>query len=328
VATGRQGGVFRAVQEEFDQEVALKVFPSSLLDDPEKQGRMARELRVSVEFDHPNVIKAYQLGKVGDVCYLALEDLQGQTLEDQLLQGGALDFELACRLMRDVGKGLAHIHGHEVIHRDIQPSNIWMTPNGVPKIMEFGGVHDSLAFLDVQSEGEELTTCETVIGDFEYMSPEQARDARRADTRSDFYSLGCTFYHCLTGLTPFDGRTSIAQAIQHATQEVRKVSELMPLLPHQIDDTITALLAKNPEDRFQNSQDVIWALDQYVSNEPKQEQENISVVPVSPAYRTWAQSQTPRSDDVIAPDAVGVTPELTSFLDWMSVKSAKKRKRR
>jgi serine/threonine protein kinase len=328
IHASRSGGIFRAQHVEFNQPVSLKVFPSSLSDDPEMLARMGREVRICVALEHPNVVRSFQVGKLGNVYYLALEELIGETLKTKLDREGPLPYAVACRLIRDVAQGLGHLHENEVVHRDIRPANIWVTQSGSPKLMEFGAAVDALAFLDnlEEHEDEDIDIGEVVIGKYDYMPPEQAYDARCADAVSDIYALGSTLYHCLTGRPPFMHKDPVKQVLQHVYDLPQPPSELVDGIPHQLDETVAGMLAKDSNERFQKVRDVIFALNQFIGEEAQEEK--VVVVDVSPGYLNWVGAAHPTAHKTLTEEAVGVTPELTSFLDFMAVRSARKQKRR
>jgi serine/threonine protein kinase len=124
LAIWRLGNVYRAVHEEFSQSVSLKVFPASLREDPQRELRLARETRIAVQVQHRNVLRTYQVGKVGDYVFLAFEDLQGETLQSRLEQESKLPLLESCRIARHVEEGLAYLHEQDIVHRDVQPKNI------------------------------------------------------------------------------------------------------------------------------------------------------------------------------------------------------------
>jgi serine/threonine protein kinase len=321
---GRLGGIFRAVHKAFDQPVSLKVFPSSLSNDPEKLARIGRELRVYAQLDHPNIVRSFEIGHLGDITYVALEQLNGETLAARIERNGRLHCVTACRIARDVASGLQNLHENEIIHRDVRPENIWIDVNGIPKLMEFGAARDALAYVDVDEGQPALTTSGTVFGEYDYMAPEQASDTRQADERSDIYSLGCVLYECLTGRPPFEEKNPVRLVLKHATEDPDAPSGMFDDIPKQVDETLSGMLAKQPDDRFQTAKEVVFALDQYVPKDAEPEQ--VEVIEVSPAYLEWARSQIPEEPVRMADDAVGVSPELTEFLSWMTVRDARRKK--
>ena len=318
--TGNLGDVYRAVHEETGQPVSLKIFPSSLKDDPEKWARVGREARIFAELHHANVLNSFQIGSVGGVQFVALEDLHGETLAERLERDGKLPYEEACRIIRDVAKGLAHLHANDVVHRDLRPDNIWLTESGSAKIMEFGAAWDWFARADVTDEGDEVTNTESVIGQYEYTPPEQAEDPRNADARSDIYALGCTLYQCLAGTPPFTDKNPVKLVLKHARETPTPVSELDSHVPAAIDDTVSGMLEKEPAKRFQEAQQVVYALDQYVPHEAPAPE----VVEVSDQYLEWVRSQQEPSG--VSLDAPGIDPELAEFVGWLSRRKPRPRR--
>jgi serine/threonine protein kinase len=326
LAAGRLGGVFRAVHEDFDQTVSLKIFPSVGEADSERVARIGRELRVAIELDHPNVVSAYQLGKVGDTYFLAMEDLQGETLENKLEIEGSLTCEAACGIVQQLANGLAHLHDNDVLHRDIRPANVWINSSGTAKLTEFGAARDAYSFLDTVEGGQAVTTSETILGMYDYMAPEQAKDPRDADQRSDIYALGCTLYHTVAGRVPFVEKNPAKLVLRHASDAPELLSAQVADLPHQLDETLAGFLAKNPDDRYQKAENAAYALNPFVPKAIPMPPEVGR--PVSSAYLEWAQSSLPADSNAVPTDAVAVTPELTQFLDWMSRKKKRRKKKR
>jgi len=308
VVVGRLGNIYRAVHDEHDQAVSLKVFPSSLKDDAEEVARTHREVQVSVELEHPNILRTFEMGQVGDVYYLAFEDIEGETLQDRLDRDGAMPYPTACKLMREAALGLAYLHEKGLVHRDVQPGNMWITGAGVLKMMEFGAVRDALG--NIVDEDTGVTTSETVLGNFDYMPPEQAQDAHSADHRSDIYSLGCTLYHCLTGAKPFKEKNPIKLVMQHTTKMPPSLAELVSDVPGPLSDAVNSMIAKSPDDRFQKTSDVAWSMEQYVDAsqlEPEEEQED----EVSSEYLGWLRSASETAVEARS-------PELAGFLSWLA----------
>lgn len=261
-AVGRLGTLYRAIHDLTGQAVGLKVFPSSLANNPEQLARVEREIRVSSEMDHSNVVRTYHFGQVGDIYYLAIEDLQGETLEQRLRRERPLPYPAACALGRDAADGLNHFHDKFLVHRDVRPANLWITEEGTLKVMESGAVGLALGGMDGSDSGT-LTTSGTVLGVYDYMAPEQARDAHAADHRSDIYGLGCTLYECLAGQPPFVEVNPIRAVMRHQTEMPQPVNELAPDVPQELSDLVGYLLSKSPDDRPQSMVDVVRELEQF-----------------------------------------------------------------
>ncbi len=266
LAAGRLGNIYRAIHDELDQPVSLKVFPRSVQEDSENLTRMQREFRATIELDHPNIVRSFQIGRVDDVYYLALQDLVGETLMDRLDREGALSYPSACKILLDVAHGLGHLHDDGLVHRDISPANVWITEGGNGMLMELGAVRDALGGVVGAPEDGEITTCDTVIGTLDYMPAEQAVDAHAADHRSDIYSLGCTLYHAIAGQTPFHEKSIVKLVIAHSTKMPPPLTEVVSEVPVKLSSAVHSMMAKSPDERFQSIQDVIWALEPHAED--------------------------------------------------------------
>jgi serine/threonine-protein kinase len=317
VAIGQLGNLFRAVHQEHQQPVSLKIFPAAAAD-AETLPRIRRELRVAVETSHPNVVRCYEVGEVGGTYFVALEDLEGETLEARLRRQGFLPFPEVCRIGRDVASALQHLHQNEIVHRDVRPSNIWIARDGTAKLMNFGGALDAFSALDVEEESS--MPASKVLADYTYAAPEQARDPDTADGRTDIYSLGATLYDCLAGRPPFEEENTIRQVVSLLCDEPQPLSELNENVPLAFDETLASLLAKRPEDRFQKAKHVVFALDQFVPVE--HDAERVVVVDVSPQYLDYVLSKQEAAEEPLSREAEGITPELVQFLQWMSTLKA------
>ena len=234
-----------------------------------------------------------------------------------------MPYEEACRIIRDAAKGLAHLHKNDVVHRDLRPENIWLMDRGAVKIMEFGAARDWFASADASENEVDVTSAETVIGQYEYSSPEQAQDPRDADARSDIYALGCVLYHCLAGKPPFTDKNPVKLVLRHAREEAQPVSKLVEEIPKPIDETLAGMLAKEPSKRFRSADEVVYALNQYA---PRDAAEPVVVVGVNEQYLEWVRSQQQPSG--IADDAVGISPELAKFITWISRRTRRRKRSR
>lgn len=267
VVAGRLGDVFRAEHVEFAQPVSLKIFPESVSRDAELLARIGREIRVALEVDHPNVIKTYHVGRAGKWSFIALEELQGETLEERLARDGKLSVETACRLIYQAAVGLGHVHSRDIVHRDICPANLWITSRDVVKVMDFGASRDALAFLD-SPDGGYLTLsgdAASVLGNYDYMSAEQAEDPHSATPQTDLYSLGCVLYRCLTGQVPFADRNPVRQMLRHAKEAPQPLFAFDVSAPAALQAVLDKLLAKSPSDRFASASDLATSLASIVS---------------------------------------------------------------
>ncbi len=312
VAIGELGSVFRAVHQVHQQPVSLKLFPTASAD-AETLAHIRRELRVAVETSHPNVVRCYEVGQVAGTYFLALEDLDGETLQARLKRQGYISFAEACRIARDVACALEHLHQNEIVHRNVRPANIWIAKDGSAKLMDFGRALDAFAAIDLE-EGQRPTVGSKVLEDYTYASPEQARDPDTNDHRTDVYSLGVTLYDCLAGRPPFEEKNPIRQVVRLLCDEPQPLSQLNENVPLGFDDALAGLLAKSPQARFQKAKHVVFALDQFVPIEADGEP---AAVNVSPEYMDYVLSKQ-TADGQPAEGAEEMAPEQVAFLQWMS----------
>jgi serine/threonine protein kinase len=252
---GGMAFVYHAEDLALHRPVALKVMRPDLSSTADGWQRFFREARIMASIKHENLVTVYQAGQEGSAVYLAMELLQGEALEQRLERTGAVPWPEVLHLSRGIAKGLAAIHQHGLIHRDIKPGNIWIeAPSGQVKILDFGlarFLHDDV----------NITAPGTVMGTPAFMAPEQAVGGA-ADARSDLFSLGCVLYWLSTGAKAFDGPNTLAVLSALATQTPRPVHELNPVLPRSFSDLVAQLLAKNPAERPASVEIVLERLDQ------------------------------------------------------------------
>lgn len=315
ITAGRLGDVYQAEQAEFHQPVSLKVFPAALNQDPELTARLGREARVSLQVDSPYVVKTYQVGRVGSIPYIALESLNGETLEQKLDREGRIDHVTACQLIQQAALGLAHVHSIDIVHRDICPANLWVSNDGVVKIMDFGAARDALSFVDsIDGDDDDLTinqNGQVVLGHYAYMSAHQAEAPHSATASDDLYSLGCTFYHCLTGQVPFPDKNPVRQMLRHSNEAPRPVTDFDSAIPTVVQDVVTYLLAKKAEDRYGSAEELAAALAAIMPLAALP-----TTVEMAPGFLEWVSSVDDGTFGAVV--AEPEDPELRQFVSWLS----------
>ena len=297
VAAGRLGMLFRARHLEFDQAVALKIFPFDVSSDREQAARLTRELRIDVLADHPNVLRTFQVGRAGRMVYAALEDLQGETLATRLKREAStatpsLPLGDACRLIREAALAMTYLHEMGVVLRDVQPANLWVTSSRHIKIMEFGSAHDSLEFLD-DADSIPTDQADELRWNFDYVSPEQGEDDddKVSDGRSDIYSLGCVAFHCLTGRVVFADKNPLRKMIRHARDPAPSAREFNSSLPQPVVELLGKMLAKKPDNRPATALLVADVLEPFCSASDVNEEINaLSSVELRPSFLDWVSS--------------------------------------
>lgn len=239
---GSMALVFQAEDVTLHRPVALKVMKPGLSGNPIAWQRFLREARILAAIKHPHLPAIFQAGQEGEIVYLVMELLEGESLKDRLARAGRLEPADALSLAIDIATGLSVIHRHGLIHRDIKPANLWLSArDGRLKILDFGlarQVHDQ----------ERLTRAGTVVGTPSYMSPEQAR-GQRIDARTDLFSLGCVLYNLCTGKNPVDASNTMDALKALLQGSPRLVRELNPAVPQSLADLVADLLAPVPDDR-------------------------------------------------------------------------------
>ncbi len=255
LGSGGMSSVFLAVHAETGHEVAVKVLPRTLARNPTLLQRFLREAKSAEALEHPNIAAIYDRGSDNGRHYLVLEYVAGGDLHDRVRTSGPLPIAEAIRVIRSAAEGFDYAAGRGVIHRDVKPANLLVTPEGRVKIIDLG-----LA-LQAEAEDERVTRDGTTVGTVDYMAPEQARDSRATSVRSDLYSLGCTFYFLLTASPPYPGGSVPDKLGRHCTAPVPDVRELRSEVSDELATLVLKMMAKKPEARFPDYLSLIAALD-------------------------------------------------------------------
>jgi serine/threonine protein kinase len=255
IGVGGMAAVLRARDTQLDRFVALKILPPDMALDEENVRRFHQEARSAAKLDHENVARVFFCGEDQRLHFIAFEFVEGQNLRTILESRGRLPVGEALHYMLQVAAGLAHAWQRGVVHRDIKPSNIIITPTGRAKLVDMGLARTLEPQHDVA-----LTQSGVTLGTFDYISPEQALEPREADVRSDIYSLGCTFYHMLTGRPPTPEGTAARKLHHHQHVKPQDPRELVPGLPDDVALILARMLAKQPSDRYQTPQQLVHHL--------------------------------------------------------------------
>ena len=246
------GSGLPALDTKLERLVALKLLPPDQAADGEVVRRFYQEGRSAAQLDHENIARVYSIGQDGYLHYIAFEYIEGETIRQRVEQSGPLPVAEAVDIVLQIAHALVHASQRGVVHRDIKPSNIILTPQGRAKLVDMG-----LARRFERDCDHGLTQTGMTLGTFDYISPEQARDPRDVDVRSDLYSLGCTLFHMLTGRPPFPGGTVLQKLIQHQEEPPADVRTMNPAVPAALAGVITKLMAKDRDRRYQSPEQLV-----------------------------------------------------------------------
>lgn len=250
IGEGGMGIVFAANHKQLGTQVAIKILRDEVLADPEAVARFDREARAAASLDSPHVLRIFDVGRLeSGVPYMVSELLDGVDLGVELDRRKQLPLAEAAAYVAQAAEAMAAAHARGVIHRDLKPTNLFLTrPSGrtVLKILDFG-----ISKVIDDANGK-MTTTQSAFGTPLYMSPEQVRSTKTVDHRTDVWSLGVIFYELVTGTMPFRGETLTAVAVSITVDPLEPPSHRNPELPKEIDVIVATALAKAPEDRFES----------------------------------------------------------------------------
>lgn len=253
LGAGGMATVFKAKDLTLGREVALKILPPTLAADPDAVSRFKFEARAAAKLNHDHVARVFFIGEDQGLHFIAFEFVDGRTLRDLIDLDGPIPPADAVRYMLDVAVGLQHAAEKGVVHRDVKPSNIIVTPTGRAKLIDMGLARS----VDPHSVNGQVTQSGMTLGTFDYISPEQAIDPRRADIRSDIYSLGCTFYHALAGQTPVPDGNAARKLAAHQAESPVDPRLINPNIPDELAAVLDRMMTKLPAHRYQTAAELI-----------------------------------------------------------------------
>ena len=247
VGSGGMGAVYLAVDQQLKRTVALKVLPKDKASNQVLVRRFKAEGQAGAQMEHPNIVSVYESGEIDGYLYLAMEFVEGVDAFELLRKRGVLPAKRSLDIIKQVTLALQHAHEKQIVHRDIKPSNLMIRErDGMVKLADMG-----LARI-IEDDGESaITKAGTTVGTVDYMSPEQGRDSKAADIRSDIYSLGCTWYHLLAGKAPYPDGDLLNKLRAHALQPVPDPRIWNENVPTGVVAVLQRMMAKKPEERYQ-----------------------------------------------------------------------------
>ncbi|MCH2122221.1 MAG: serine/threonine protein kinase [Pirellulaceae bacterium] len=258
IGQGGMGQVFKAEHQVMGRVCAIKVLPLSKSTDHAIESFM-REIRVQANLDHPNLVRAYDAGKDGNVHYLVVEYVPGTDLRRLVRSRGRLSIQQASNIIKQAAEGLAYAHEKDLIHRDVKPGNILVTPDGLGKVSDLG----LAAFMtDYESDPRHGK----VVGTADYLSPEQIRNPKDITSVSDIYSLGCTLYYAVTGKVPFPGGSAKNKARRHLEETPWHPRRFNEEVSDEFVDLIADMMEKEPSARLPSASEVAQRLEPWASD--------------------------------------------------------------
>ena len=255
IRSGGMGAVFEALDLRLNRSVALKILPPSQSRDMAAIERFRNEAQAAAQLDHENIARVFFIGEEQGLHFIAFEFIRGPNLRELVLQKGRLAPSEAVNYTLQVALALDHAAAHGVVHRDIKPSNIIITPTGRAKLVDLG-----LARNENRDASKDLTAAGTTLGTFDYISPEQAKDPRNVDVRSDIYSLGCTLYHQLTGEPPYPEGTVLQKLLDHSGKESPDPRLKNRQVSPELSVVVRKMMESDPRKRYQTAQQLVHDL--------------------------------------------------------------------
>lgn len=284
VGEGGMAKVFRGQDQVLGRTVAVKVLAPEFARDGQFVQRFRREAQSAAALNHPNVVSVFDTGSDGPVHYIVMEFVEGRTLRDVLGADGRLHPRRAAEIAESMCRALASAHKQGLVHRDVKPGNVMLTPSGEVKVMDFG--------IARVTTGEALTQTATVLGTASYFSPEQAK-GEPVDARSDVYSAGCVLYEMLTGQPPFSGDSPVSIAYKHVREDPQLPSQLNPDVSSSLDAVVMKAMAKNPANRYQTATEMAEDLHR------AQQGEHVLATPILPGQPTEVVNRPVRHTEVM-----------------------------
>ena len=257
IGSGGMAYVYRAHCTLLNRFVAIKVLREDLKDDREFVKRFYIEAQAAASLTHPNIVSIYDVGRDGDLYYIVMEYVEGRTLKEYLDEQGKLPWREAAEYAAQICRALEVAHKNSIVHRDIKPQNIIMTPDGTLKVTDFGIARASTNVTQTLSTG--------AMGTVQYLSPEQARGGF-TDERSDIYSLGIVLYEMVTGTVPFSADSAVTTAIKHIQEQPTPPRELNLSIPHSLENIILKAIRKEQSGRYRTAVDMLRDLTMILEN--------------------------------------------------------------
>lgn len=252
IGQGGMADVYLAYDEIMNRSVAIKVLRQKVADDSQAVVRFIREASAARKLSHPNVVEIYDVGECGNLHYLVMEYVPGITLKELIAKSGKMSAPKAILMMKELTSAVAEAHKNNIIHRDIKPQNVLVHKNGQLKITDFG--------IAIAADSMETTGNQAIMGSSHYLAPESAAGLA-PDFRVDIYALGIVFFELLCGSVPFTGTSPSAIALKHMQDPLPSILPYNETVTQAIENVVIKATAKNPDERYQNAQEFLDALE-------------------------------------------------------------------
>lgn len=314
LGSGSMGQVYKARNQRLGQIVALKVILKEYLSQPTALPRFRREIQVVAQLNHPNIVKAFDADVIDGTPFYTMEFCDGINFAKRVMRCGPLPIRSASDCVRQAALGLQHAFEKGIVHRDVKPSNLLLISSplspegergtGLVKLLDLGLAFVSAAESETSSM-RDLTNPQLFVGTPDFAAPEQATDPHQVDTRSDLYSLGCTFYFLLTGIVPFPYGTPLNKLFRHRLEEPCPIQNLRAGIPPALGSIVHRLMAKEPAERHQTPLELVHDLEAFLAELPDD----------SETTRAVEKTNRPRGEKVST--AAGLPRRTTSRRRWL-----------
>lgn len=264
IGGGGMSNVYQAHDMILDRDVAIKILRYDFSNEEDLHRRFQREALSVTSLTHDNIVTIYDVGEDGDIHYIVMEHVKGQTLKEYIADNAPVQPAKAVTIMKQLLSAIEHAHEHHIVHRDIKPQNILLDEEGNVKVTDFG--------IAMALSATSFTQTNSVLGTVHYLSPEQARGGT-ATRKSDIYALGIVLFELLTGQLPFKGESAVSIALKHLQAETPSVRAINAAIPQSLENVVLRATAKKPEDRYVSVKEmhahIARSLDTDYLNEPK-----------------------------------------------------------
>lgn len=290
---GGMGCVYLARQEKMNRLVALKVISTEFSHKKGLRKRLVKEAQTVGALDHPNIVRAFSIDNEQEQYFLVMEYVEGEDLDQTVRKSGPLDYRQAADYICQAANGLAHAHGKGIIHCDIKPANLLVNKDGVVKILDLGTarLNDSSSSASSSASGSTQGSFQS-FGTVDYTAPEQGLLGKAGvDHRADIYSLGCTFFHLLTGRAPFAGGTLLERLMKHQMEQPVSIATLRPGTPAALNTICQKMMTKDPDKRFQHADQVSYVLSAFLKEDQRRQ--------VAPAHEVDEGEAVPVAEESV-----------------------------